>query len=82
MSRRLTSAINPKWGKPPATGPIVAIPCPAKFHAALAAIAATTATSAPGTLGTKCRSSKTNASTETDKTTVGKLARGNPRTTS
>ena len=57
MSFQCTSGM-PRCGKPPATGPMVAMPCPAKFQAALAAVAPTTASSGTGHPGSESAKSK------------------------
>ena len=57
MSLQCTSGI-PRCGRPPATGPMVAMPRPAKFQAALTAVAPMTANNEPGTLGGKAAKNK------------------------
>src|SRR6266704_1881978 len=51
------TAGNERRGRPPATGPMMEMPCPEKYHIARAVVAATTTNNEPGTLGANRRRS-------------------------
>ena len=85
MSARISLQLasgNAIVGSPPGTGPMTAMPRPAKSNAALAAIVPTTAISATGRRGAPRRPSRMLAATSTDSTEVGTSSRGSPRRTS
>ena len=63
---------NPRCGRPPTTGPMIAMPCPAKSQAALAAVAPTTTNSEPGNFGSESAKRKTVARTAMVTNSVGR----------
>ena len=76
-----SSPARPRCGKPPATGPMTAMPCAAKSQAALAAIAPATAINEAGILGANRSRMSTPATTTVERPAKADSLEGRWRST-